>query len=83
MRLMLSCHTQITHMLANLPASACKLDIVLLWELLEDEDAASALLPFNLPRNLARLQVGVCVCWWCVCGGGRGACFPKQQQQPA
>ena len=48
--------------------NACRLDVVLAYEVLT-EQRAIMLYPINLLRNMARLQVG---CGWSHCGGQPG-----------
>jgi hypothetical protein len=35
----------------------CKPDVLLMWEMYSDEPARTLLYPYNILRNLARLQV--------------------------
>lgn len=52
-------HLQIVEVMVRLQSqpAACQLDVMLAYEFMESEEAASVLYPVNAVRNLARLQV--------------------------
>ncbi len=55
-----TCVAQISQFMLDMQQvrGACKPDVLLVYELYADEQARRLLYPFNVLRNLARLQVG-------------------------